>query len=207
MNTTHIKYSARTRALLKVGALLALVLLVLGGARLWGKPPPTGGAVLTFTSTIPDMSIQIRSAKDQAGRPFAHAGSFQHSDNPMNGGATMGGAPGIFGLPTWVEFTWQELPYPGQPREAFATEKAWGDYVREVYRAAPMRTGRVNVAEKVPAAALDEVAKSRAATPPEELPNKMLWLYFIWTTDGIKVRWRVYNSERGGNSPEGGDPL
>lgn len=207
VNASQIKYSARTRALLKIGTLLALALVVLGSFHLGWEEPPVGGAVLNFTSTMPGMRIQIRSAKDQAGRPFLHAGSFGPSDDPMNGGATMGGAPGTFGLPTWIEFTWQELPYPGQPRESFATEEAWGDYVRDVYRAAPLKTGRVKVAEKVPASALDEVAKSRAAAPPDKLPDKMLWLHFIWTADGIKVRWRVYNSARGGNSSEGGDSL
>ena len=207
MNTTDSKHSPRSRVLLKLGVILALALLVLGGFRLWRQDPPTGGAVLNFTSTVPGMRIQTRSAKDEAGRPFLHAGSFGPSDDPMNGGATMGGAPGTFGLPAWIEFTWQELPYPGWPREAFATEEAWGDYVRDVYRAAPLKTGRVKIAEKVPAWALEEVAKSRAATPPDELPDKMLWLHFIWTTDGIKVRWKIHNSERGGKSPEGGDPL
>lgn len=207
MNSTNSKRSPRNRALLKAGALVVLALLVLGGFRLWREAPPTGGAVLNFTSTVPGMRIQTRSAKDQAGRPFPHAGSFGPSRDPINGGAAMGGAPGTFGLPTWIEFTWQELPYPGQPRESFATEEAWNAYVRDVYRAAPLKTARVKVAEKVPAAAIAEVAKSRAATPPDELPDKMLWLHFIWTTDGIKVRWRVYNSARGGNTAEGGDPL
>ncbi|WP_281911391.1 hypothetical protein [Massilia varians] len=163
--------------------------------------------MLNFTSTVPGVRIQIRNAVDQAGQPFLHAGSFGPSDDPMNGGATMGGAPGTFGLPVWIEFTWQELPYPGQPRESFATEEAWGDYVREVYRAAPMKTGRVKVAEKVPAWALDEVAKSRATTPSDQLPDKMLWLHFIWTTDGIKVRWRVNSSTDIKQDSEGGDPL
>lgn len=207
MNTTHTKYSSHIRALLGGGAILALAMLVLGGFRLWKDEPPMGGAVLNFTSIVPGMSIQIRSAKDQAGQPFLHAGSFGPSDDPMNGGATMGGAPGNFGLPAWIEFTWQELPYPGQSPESFATEEAWGDYVREVYRAAPLKTGRVKIAEKVPAWALEEVAKSRAATPPDKLPDKMLWLHFIWTTDGVKVRWKIHNSERGGDSPEGGDPI
>lgn len=72
----------------------------------------------------------------------------------------MGGAPGTVGLPTWGELTWQELPYPEQAREAFSTYEEWGAYVDEMYRAAPLRTARVNVAEKVPAAALEEVARS-----------------------------------------------
>ncbi|QOY94464.1 hypothetical protein IM543_00595 [Massilia sp. UMI-21] len=207
MDASHIKSSTRDRAPFKLGVILALALLILGGFRLWQDEPSTGGAVLNFTSTVPDKRIEISSARDQAGLPFAHAGSFHHSDNPMNGGATMGSAPGTFGMPTWVEFTWQELPYPAQPRESFATEEAWVAYVDERYRAAPLKTERVKVAEKVPAWALEEVAKSRAATPPNELPDKMLWLHFIWTTDGIKVRWKIHNSERGGNSPEGGDPI
>jgi hypothetical protein len=86
-------------------------------------------------------------------------------------------------LPTWVEFVWQELPYPGQPREAFATREALGAYVDEAFRTAPLKTARVKVAEKVPASALKEVAKSRAATPPDKLPDKILWLHFIWITN------------------------
>lgn len=207
MNTTRIKYSTRSSALFKLAALLTLAMVILGGLRLWRDEPPAGGAVLNFTSMIPHVNIQIRSARDQAGRPFPDPGSFGPSDDPMNGGKAMGGAPGTFGLPAWIEFTWQELPYPGQPRESFATEDAWGDYVRDVYRAAPLKTGRVKIAEKVPAWALEEVAKSRAVTPSHELPDKMLWLHFVWTTEGIKVRWKIHNSERGGDSPEGGDPL
>lgn len=207
MNSDRTKCSTRTRSLVKVGALLALAPVVLGGFRLWEEPLRTGAAVLNFSSTVPGMRIYTKSARDQAGRPFPDAGSFGPTRDPINGGATMGSAPGTFGLPTWVEFTWQELPYPGQPREAFATYEAWGAYVDEAFRAAPLKTARVKVAEKVPASALEEVAKSRAATPPDKLPDKMLWLYFIWTADGIKVRWRVYNSARGGKSPEGGDPL
>lgn len=80
----------------------------------------------------------------------------------------MGGAPGTVGLPTWGELTWQELPYPEQAREALSTYEEWGAYVDEMYRAAPLRT-----------------------TPLDELPDKMLCLYFIWTIDGIKVRWKV----------------
>lgn len=207
MENPDIKHPTRSRALLKAATILALAILVLGGFRLWRDEPPTGGAVLNFTSTIPDARIEISSARDQAGRPFAHPGSFHHSDNPMNGGATMGSVPGTFGLPTWIEFTWQELPYPAQPRESFSTEEGWVAYVDERYRVAPLKTGRVKVAEKVPAWALDEVAKSRAATPLDQLPDKMLWLHFVWTTDGIKVRWKIHNSERGGDSPEGGDPI
>lgn len=207
MNATNSKRSGRSRALLKLGVILTLALLILGGFRLWRDDPPIGGAVLNFTSTIPNIRIYTKGAKDQAGRPFPDAGSFGPSDDPMNGGATMGGAPGTFGLPAWIEFTWQELPYPSRPRESFATDDAWGAYVDEAFRAAPLKTARVKVAEKVPVWALEEVAKSRVATPPDELPDKMLWLHFIWTTDGIKVRWKIHNSERGGKSPEGGDPL
>lgn len=207
MNTFRIKHSTRARTLFKGSAILALALVVLGGFRLWQGEASTSGAVLNFTSTIPDKRIEISSARDQAGRPFAHAGSFHHSDNPMNGGATMGSVPGTFELPTWIEFTWQELPYPAQPRESFATEEAWVAYVDERYRATPRKTGRIMVAEKVPAWALEEVSKSREATPSRELPDKMLWLHFIWTTEGIKIRWKIHNSERGGNSPEGGDPI
>lgn len=129
LHSIRIKPSARIRVILKVGFFLALALVVLGGASLWQDEPPTGGAVLTFVSTIPHKRIEISSARDHAGRPFAHAASFHHSDDPMNGGATMGSAPTTFGLQTWIEFTWQELPHPSQPRDSFSTDEAWANYV------------------------------------------------------------------------------
>lgn len=207
MTPNRNKYSALSRTLLKVGAILTLACAALAWSYPWEGLPPTGGAVLNFTSTIPDVNIQIKNAKDQAGRPFLHAGSFGPSLDPINGGKAMGGAPGTFGLPTWVEFTWQELPYPGQSREAFSTYENWSAYVDEVYRAAPLKAARVKVAEKVPARVLEEVARSRAGTPSDELPDKMLWLHFIWTTDGIKVRWRVSSATDMKKDSEGGDSL
>ena len=119
----------------------------------------------------------------------------------------MGGAPGNFGLPAWVEFTWQELPHPGRSPESFATKELWYAYVREVYRAAPRKTARVIVAEKVPAEVLAEVASSLKTTPPGKFPDKTLWLYFVWTPDGIKVRWELNISGGIAQNIIGGDSL
>lgn len=99
--------------------------------------------------------------------------------------------------------------HPGSPAAHLqhARYEAWSAYVDEVYRAAPLKTARVKVTEKVPAATLEEVARLRAGSPSNQLPDRMLWLYFIWTTDGIKVRWKVNRATDIKQHSEGGDRL
>lgn len=55
---------------------------------------------------------------------------------------------------------------PRPPLEAFATYDARAAHVDEDFRAAPLRSAHVKVAEKIPKWAREGIAKSRAATPP-----------------------------------------
>jgi hypothetical protein len=109
-------------------------------------------------------------------------------------------------LPEWVEFEWQELSYPGLKREEFSTEEAFGEAVAEKYRTAPIKTQRVQIRSRVPQDVVDEVIEANTHIPPGELlPVKWLWVYFIWTEQGVRFRWELADKRPQGKSREGGD--
>lgn len=170
------------------------------------KPKPVG-AVLTYVSTIKGVRINVLSARDAAGMPFSHPGSFGYSDRPESGGKTMGSAPRGYDLPPWVEFEWREPAYPGIVRAEGESYEDWGAKVDEKYRKLVRKKERVYVASKIPLAAIEEVRKAQAETHRGDLPKKMLWVYFVWTPTGIKVRWEVYRAYPGRRTPWRGDPL
>ncbi len=101
-------------------------------------------------------------------------------------------------LPEWVEFEWSEHIY-GQ------------EYSREEMRALPRYKQRVMIRDRVPFEAVEEVIQSKRDTPRGKLPEKMLWMYFVWTDDGVKFRWQVERTQPTREQPrvlrEGGDPL
>ncbi len=107
----------------------------------------------------------------------------------------MGAAPDGRELPDWVEFTWREPPYPADEKQSL-----------DEYRALPQHTSRVPVRSRVPQDAIDEVIESNRRTERGKLPDKMLWVYFIWYEDGIKFRWKL-KSDCCGLLREGGDEL
>ncbi len=92
----------------------------------------------------------------------------------------MGAAPDGRELPEWVEFVWSEPVYPEEPKQTL-----------EEYRALPQKTERVPVRSRVPQDVVAEVMEAKRNREPHKLPEKMLWVYFIWSEDGIKLRWRL----------------
>ena len=102
--------------------------------------------------------------------------------------------PDVRELPEWVEFEWSEPAYPEDPKQTLAE-----------YRALPRKTARVAVRSRVPQDVVDEAIEAKRRRQPHELPDKMLYVYFIWTETGVKFRWEL---GRGGVTlREGGDEI
>lgn len=203
MNTLTTS-SSHCRRKLMGGGLIAIMALAGGALALVSGQPRPVGAVLSYVSTIEGITIRITSARDDAGRPFAFADA-HYSARPELGGATMGAAPGGYSLPVWVEFEWRELT--DMIREADESYEAWRARVDKDTRKLVTKKERVYVASKIPLAAIEEVRKAQSDTLRGELPKKMLWVYFVWTRTGIKVRWEVYRAYPGRRTPWQGDPL
>lgn len=76
---------------------------------------PTGpGMTITYSNAIKGMDINFKSSRLSDGSPFPNPGGLSGAsipnDNPLSGGATMGGAPDGRDLPEYVDFEWRESP-------------------------------------------------------------------------------------------------
>jgi hypothetical protein len=160
------------------------------------------GMIVTYASRIRGKYISIEKASLPDGKPFPHGGAIGRplsETAPWWQGKTMGAAPDGRQLPDWVEFSWAEPVYPEDPKQTL-----------EQYRALPRKTQRVMVRERVPQEVVEEVVRSRRAAPNGKLPDTMLYIYFVWTDDGVKFYWRLEGTNsRGGTElrRSGGDAI
>lgn len=155
--------------------------------------------IVTYVSTIENVSIDIKTARLPSGKEFPNARSFGFAKNPLDGGKTEGAAPDSRPLPEWIDFEWSEPPSPENPMQSL-----------EEYRALPRKTQRVLIRSRVPQGIVDEVLESKRHKKPNKLSDKALWIYLVWTKQGIKFHWRLwYRPEVGPDSypREGGDEL
>jgi len=189
--------------------LLFLIAAMVGASQLAGCATSSAGGpgmILTYIGLIEGRSISIESAKLPSGVDFAHAGSFGGSRPRAwrSAGKTMGGSGDRRGLPEWVEYVWQEPEYPGLKSADFATPEAFSEAVTEKFRRLPYKTQRVMVRERVPLDVVHEAVESRNNAKPGKVPEKMLWIYFVWTDDGVKMHWSLKGVKP---QREGGDDI
>jgi len=160
--------------------------------------------IVTFTSLIQGRSISMKSTKLASGTAFDNPGSFggSHPRNrhpPLNWratGATSGASVDNRGLPEWVEFEWSEPVHPEDPKQTL-----------EEYRALPRKTQRVQVRERIPLDVVQEVIESRRSAPRGKLPSKVLWVYFVWTEQGVKFHWELKDWDTPQLLRSGGDDI
>lgn len=155
--------------------------------------------VITYVSTIKNAQIHVEKSSLPNGNDFPNAGSFGYAKNPFDGGKTEGAAPDGRQLPEWIDFEWSELPSPGDPTLTL-----------EELRAFPRKRQRVPIRARVPQDVISEVIESNQRKRPGKLSEKALWIYFVWTKEGIKMHWQLwYRPEVGAPSypREGGDDI
>jgi hypothetical protein len=165
------------------------------------------GMIVSFGGTVKGISIAIKDARLPDGKEFPNAGSFGHSNSPISGGATMGAAPDGRQLPEWVDFEWQETPYPWDQRPSQSDDE-WREEIFATYRALPVKTQRVLIRSRIPQAVVDEVTEANRHPVPGM--KKHLELNLVWTSQGIKLRWRIWNTPDFNaqyDSHEGGDEI
>ena len=164
--------------------------------------------IVTFTSLTQGRSISVKSARLPNGKPFSNPGSIGgiRPANWRNSGKTFGASGDNRELPEWVEFEWQEPGYPSLRRSDYPSRQEFAKAVEEKFRDLPIKTERVFVRDRVPQDVIQQVIQSRRDAPTGKLPDKKLWVYFVWTDLGIKFHWRLIS----GSSTElrsGGDDL
>ncbi len=190
----------------------AALLVVLLPGFVYANEPDGPGMTITYYGTRTDVSIYIKSAHLPNGRDFPTAGSFGYAKNGLSGGATMGAAPDGRQLPEWIDFEWQEPPYPGLERAPSEREAyiQWGKLVDEQFRTLPVKHQRVMIRDRIPQPVIDEVVRANAHAIPHYGTEKRLEIYFIWTSQGIKLRWHIWHTPKFAlqyYSHEGGDDV
>jgi len=136
------------------------------------------GIVLHFTSLKEGVVIACKGGLLASGKRFPGPSALGRTKDWVTGGATEGAAPDGRQLPEWVEFEWKEYV-------------AGKDYSPEELKALPVHVERVVIRDRVPQDVIDDVIRSKRATQPGKLPDKSLWLNFVWTDSGIKFHWRL----------------
>jgi hypothetical protein len=122
-------------------------------------------------------------------------------------GRTTGMSGDTRGVPEWLDFEWREPSYPGLQMKDFPSDETYSKAVAEKYSKLTIKTQRLFMSSRIPPEVVQEVTHSRSHIPKGQLlPEKMLWIYFIWTGDGIKFRWEM-SCAKPCVEKEGGDEI
>lgn len=168
------------------------------------------GMITNYGSMMEGRSATIRTITFPSGKRRVSGLSVGGSKKPnwrQSVGATEGMSGDTRGLPEWLDFEWQEPPYPGLEPRDFATREEYSKYVFDEKARLPLKTQRVFIRNRIPPEVVQEVTYSRSHIPKGQLlPEKMLWIFFIWTDDGIKFRWEM-SCDKPCDMKEGGDEI
>jgi len=153
------------------------------------------GMIMNYGSMMDGRSASIRAITFPSGKRTIHGLTVTGSRKPnwrQAVGRTEGMSGDTRGVPEWLDFEWQETSYPGLQPKDFATKEGYSKYVSDERATLPLKTQRVFISSRIPPEVVQEVTYSRSHIPKgQHLPEKMLWIYFIWTDDGIKFRWEM----------------
>jgi hypothetical protein len=158
-------------------------------------PPPGPGMTVGFDSAIYDKKVEIVSATLPNGEPFTFSGLNVWplvGKSSSLGAVFVGASSDGRNLPEWVDFEWKEWPYPSpqQPSDAVGL-KEWAAKIEELDRTLPHKRLRVNVRRRIPKAVIDEAIAAVVAREYGKLPEKQIWIYFVWHPNGIWFVWRL----------------
>jgi hypothetical protein len=196
-----------------LGSLAAVAIsiaMTIGASFCSGGPGNAGpGMIVSFGGTVKGVRIHIKDARLPDGKEFPNAGSFGYSDDPTSGGKEMGAAPDGRQLPEWVDFEWQETPYPWNQRPSQSADE-WREEVFATYRALPVKTQRVPIRSRIPQAVVDQVTEENRHPVRGQDTEKRLQINLVWTSQGIKMHWRLWHTPSFNAqyySHEGGDQI
>jgi hypothetical protein len=169
------------------------------------------GMITNFGSMMDGRSAYMLSVTLPNGKsamtPFSVSGSKKPSWRQAIG-STTGMSGDTRALPEWLDFSWKETTYPAPKPSSFASDDEYGKYLSDEKARLPLKTQRVFISSRIPPEVVQEAIDSRAHIQEGQgLPTKSLWVYFIWTDDGIKFRWDLYCTKPSCVTKEGGDEI
>ncbi|HEX8886478.1 MAG TPA: hypothetical protein VF797_18475 [Noviherbaspirillum sp.] len=154
------------------------------------------GMIMNYGSTMEGRSADIRTITFPSGKRMIYGLTVTGGRKPNwrhAVGTTEGMSGDTRGIPEWLDFEWREPSYPGLKMKDFPSDEAYSKAVSEKYSKLTTKTQRVFIKSRIPPEVVHEAIESRLHVQKGQgLPEKSLWIYFIWTDDGIKFRWDLY---------------
>ena len=195
---------------------LAILTCVVGFVKI--SFPTEPGMTITYSNTIKGTDINIKSSRLSDGSAFPNPGGLSGAsipnENPLSGGATMGGAPDGRDLPEYVDFEWRESPRsPPDPTPMDPSSQAHKDWEKKMmddFYSQPIKKQRVFIRDRVPADVVTAAIEANRDALKHQLAPASIEIFFIWTDYGIKLRWQIWHrpaSEIQYYSHQGGDEI
>lgn len=188
-----------------IRSVLVLTLLLAGCA---SQQEPSGISVIrTLANYKTETTIVVRGGVTDSGTPLGLGGVLRSASNPYLG-ATSGGLGKEKELPEWIEIQWKEVrpELDISSREYDALDNTERKEHGRKYAAIPMKSARVAIRGRIPISVIEELKRTPSDRERSGLPLKALWVYFIWTKEGLKMRWEVVE-KCCKVIHEGGDPI
>jgi len=153
------------------------------------------------------LTISIKDSRDDNGARLALGGTLPSDSNAYIGSTSAGLGKGT-ALPEWIEIRWIETgpEWDMARKEYLALSDRERDERSKRYAELPIKSARIHIRGRIPESVADELKRSPLDPDRSNLPLKSLRLYFIWTIDGVKLRWRL-RQRCCETLQEGGDPL
>ena len=189
-----------------LASLAALALVACGFMQTVDGP----GMITSYGSMMNGRSANILTIIFPSGKKTISNITVRGSRKPgwrQAAGTTEGMSGDTRGIPEWLDFEWREPSYPGLEPEDFSSKEAYSKAVSEKYSKLTTKTQRVFIKSRIPPEVVHEAIESRLHVQKGQgLPEKSLWIYFVWTDDGIKFRWDLYCTKPC-VTKEGGDEI
>jgi hypothetical protein len=182
---------------------------------------PSGATmVAAYSNSIKDARFTVdpgsadaspmRYPASASGVYFSGSSSFAYTTKPISGGEKLVAFEIEPQLPEWVDFNWRLFPTALIPRVSGESELAYERRRIAIHVALPIKTERIQVRSRIPPEIQDEIAAATRNAQPHKAADSVIFLYFIWTDNGIKLHWRLKHSMPDGSfvvARDGGETL
>ena len=200
--------------------------------RIWHKPQfndqyysheggdeiiPDGKTMIAiYANTMKDKNFSVnpgrmptRHPAPRNGQFFSGSPNFADTANPLSGGGLVVAYENEPQLPESVDFDWRLFPL-SVPRNSGEPDSEYDARTRAIFLSLPGKKESVAVRSRIPQDVQDEIANTARKAMPDKVSDSIIFIYFIWTDNGIKLHWRLLHILPDGRHlypREGGDEL
>jgi hypothetical protein len=152
----------------------------------------------------------IRYPASASGTFFSGGSGLGYTNSPIHGGGKLVAFESEPELPEWIDLRWALFPTAAISQKSDESSTAFHWRSLAFYSAVPRKNERILVRSRVPQEVRDEITAATRNAQPHKIASSLIYIYFIWTENGIKLHWRLKRSQPDGSFisvREGGDEL